>query len=159
MNPIDYITTHPLFIRTMTDIEHEEADRIYCRHGLAHGLDVARIAWIRVLTEHLPFSRDVVYAAGLLHDIGRLEEKKIGLSHDRAGVALAEQVLRDTPFLPEEKTMILNAVRFHRSADAGHDEFSLLICQADKASRNCFLCAAADTCYWEKDKRNMFIKD
>ena len=159
MNPIDYITTHPLFIRTMKDIEQEEADRIYCRHGLSHGLDVARIAWIRVLTEHLSFSRDVVYAAGLLHDIGRLEEKKIGLSHDRAGVALAEQVLQDTPFLPEEKAMILNAVRYHRSADAGHDDFSLLICQADKASRNCFLCEAADTCYWDKSKRNMFIKD
>ncbi len=158
MNHIDYITSHPLFIRTMSEIEQAEADRIYCRHGLSHGLDVARIAYIRVLTEHLPYSRDVVYAAGLLHDIGRLEEKRIGISHDRAGAALAEEVLKDTPFLPVEKTMILNAVRFHRSADAGHDDFSQLIYQADKASRNCFLCAASDSCYWEKEKRNMFIK-
>ena len=88
-----------------------------------------------------------------------LEEILIDARVDGAGVALAERVLQDTPFLPEEKAMILNAVRFHRSADAGHDEFSLLICQADKASRNCFLCAASDTCYWEKDKRNMYIKD
>ena len=157
MNLIDYITTHPLFIKTMSEIEQAEADRIYCRHGLSHGLDVARIAYIRVRTQHLPYTKDVIYAAGLLHDIGRLEEKKIGISHDRAGAALAEQVLQDTPFMPEEKELILNAVRFHRSADAGHDDFSLLIYQADKASRNCFLCAAADSCYWEKEKRNMFI--
>ncbi len=159
MNAIDHITGHPEFIRIMKEIEIEEADRIYCRHGLAHGLDVARIAYIRVLQEKLEFSKELVYAAGLLHDIGRLDEKRIGMSHERAGVDMAARILADSPFSEEEREMILNAVRYHRSSDAGHDAFSLLICQADKASRNCFLCAAADTCYWEDEKRNTHITD
>ena len=30
--------------------------------------------------------------------------------------------------------------------------------EADKQSRNCFLCSAASECYWSDDKKNMKIE-
>ena len=46
-----------------------EKERIFCRHGMEHLLDVARIAYITNLEEGLGIEKDVIYAAGLLHDV------------------------------------------------------------------------------------------
>ncbi len=43
----------------------------YCRHGLEHLLDVARISYIQVLEDGLDYDENVLYAAALLHDIGK----------------------------------------------------------------------------------------
>lgn len=37
------------FQQVQREIREDEADRIYCRHELEHGLDVCRIAWIMYL--------------------------------------------------------------------------------------------------------------
>ena len=65
------IAESELFTRCLAGIEAAEADRVFCRHGLPHLLDVARIAWILNLERGCGLHRDVVYAAALLHDIGK----------------------------------------------------------------------------------------
>ena len=41
----------------------------------------------------------MIYAAGLLHDIGRYEQMKKGTPHHLAGARLAERILTDCDFL------------------------------------------------------------
>ena len=73
MERIAAIAESELFTRCLAGIEAAEVDRVFCRHGLPHLLDVARIAWILNLERGCGLRRDVVYAAALLHDIGKPE--------------------------------------------------------------------------------------
>ena len=83
------------FNRLLDEIEALEADRIYCRHGLEHLLDVARISYIQVLEDGLDYDKNILYAAALLHDIGRAAEYRDAGSHDEAGAVIAAGILRD----------------------------------------------------------------
>lgn len=51
MERIDKVMNHPVFRDTMEKIEQAEIDRFFCRHGLNHALDVARIFYILLLEE------------------------------------------------------------------------------------------------------------
>ena len=59
---IEQIMAHPLYIESMAGIQDAERDRIFCRHGLEHCLDVARILYIIVLEQHLDYDKEVIYA-------------------------------------------------------------------------------------------------
>ena len=72
MPRIDYICANGLFRRHLGNIAQLESGRIFCRHGIDHLLDVARIMWIKNLEEQLEFDREVIYATALLHDIGKM---------------------------------------------------------------------------------------
>ena len=71
MKNIDRIINHPLFIMSMKKIHDYEIDRVFCCHGIEHSLDVARVAYITNLEQNLGFQKEMIYAAALLHDIGR----------------------------------------------------------------------------------------
>ena len=43
---------------------------------MEHFLDVARLMYIYNLEDQAGFSKEMIYAAGLLHDIGRYEQMK-----------------------------------------------------------------------------------
>ena len=58
------------------NIEKKERNRFFCRHGMEHLIAVARIAYIISLEEESGISKDIIYAASLLHDIGRAEERE-----------------------------------------------------------------------------------
>ena len=49
MERVEAIRNNPLFRASMERIERAEAEREFCRHGMSHVLDVARIAWITAL--------------------------------------------------------------------------------------------------------------
>lgn len=51
MPRVDALVRHPRFARDLARLEELERDRPWCRHGLPHLLDVARIMWIAAL-EH-----------------------------------------------------------------------------------------------------------
>ena len=59
------------FNRLLDEIEALEADRIYCRHGLEHLLDVARISYIQVLEGGLDYDKNVLYGAPPRYRKGR----------------------------------------------------------------------------------------
>lgn len=161
MPRVDAILAHPLFRKQLSAIELAEADRKFCRHGLQHLLDVARVAWIRVLEQGVPDSRELVYAAALLHDIGRAAEYATGESHDEAGERIARRILgtldHGKRFSPDEVEAILDAVSGHRSNASSAAPLTAALRYADKASRACFACPARAACNWPDEKKNLEI--
>ena len=115
MRRIDNILSDEGFCSELDKIGHYEADRIYCRHDLNHLLDVARIAYIHALEENSGLDKELIYAAALLHDIGRAAQYESGIPHDRAGAAIAADILAVCGFNEEEAEVILYAVTGHRS--------------------------------------------
>ena len=60
-------------------------------------LDVARLMYIRSLEEGEIVNREVIYAAALLHDLGRGMQYREGIPHQEAGVLLARELLPRLP--------------------------------------------------------------
>ena len=158
MKRVQAVWEHPLYQQNLKDLTHLEADRVFCRHTPEHFLDVARLAYIFALERKLNCSRELIYCTALLHDIGRAEQYITGTPHDEAGVRIAETILSDLDFSSEEKEVILSAIEEHRSSGKETSILSQLIYEADKKSRNCFLCEAEPQCYWSPQKKNMTIQ-
>ena len=144
------------YITHIENIEKKERNRFFCRHGMEHLIAVARIAYIISLEEQSSISKDIIYAASLLHDIGRAEEYESGRSHNEAGAEKAEAILRECDYSDNEIKEITEAIRTH-----GHDGYpekaaplERLLCMADKLSRTCFNCPAHEECNWADDKKN-----
>jgi uncharacterized protein len=138
----------------MREIEKSELNRQFCKHGIEHSLDVARIAYIISLEQELDIDKDLIYAAALLHDIGRAVDNE---SHSEESVAIAEPILKDCGYSYTETALILAAVRLHRAYSADKKSLSGLIGSADKLSRQCWKCNAYSECYWQEDKKNNSI--
>ena len=158
MKRVQAVWEHPLYQQNLKDLTQLEADRVFCRHTPEHFLDVARLAYIFALERKLNCSRELIYCTALLHDIGRAEQYITGTPHDEAGVRIAETILSDLDFSSEEKEAILSAIEEHRSSGKETSILSQLIYEADKKSRNCFLCEAEPQCYWSPQKKNMTIQ-
>lgn len=163
MDKVNFIINDEAFVSELKKIESLEKDRIYCRHGMSHLMDVARIAYISSLERGLGIDREIIYAAALLHDIGRGCQYVTGEHHDIAGVRIAKDILSRSSFDEEEQALILEAVAKHRGYDSAQKEdagiISELIKTADNKSRLCFWCEAYDTCKWESDRKNHYILD
>lgn len=159
MPRVDAIWNHPLFQREYTAICNHEQTREFCCHDLAHLLDVARVAWIRCLEEDLPLSRELVYAAALLHDIGRARQYEEGIPHDIAGEQIAAEILGTVEpvnrFSSADCERILAAVGHHRRLDDDMPSLARVIAWADKASRPCYACSARAACNWPDEKKNL----
>lgn len=177
MERIDNICSHPLWLDSIHQITLLEKERVFCRHGVSHLLDVARIAWIENLESELQLPKDMVYAAALLHDIGRHRQYLDNIPHHEASAQIAADILPDAGFDDAEQTEILNAILMHRekdTADTGNigdsvkigyngiretqNDLAELIRRADKKSRMCALCPAIQSCNWDNEKKNMRIE-
>ncbi|OUO79708.1 hypothetical protein B5F53_07095 [Blautia sp. An249] len=162
MKRVNQIRKHPLYIKTAEALAVQERDREFCGHLLTHCLDVARIAYIWNLEEHLGYEKEWIYAAALLHDLGREMQNRTGLSHEQGSALLAEKILPDCGFDPEETRKIMDAILAHRSKakEESRTEGSLgrLLYLADKKSRNCFDCPAEPGCNWDSQKKNREIQ-
>ena len=159
MERIDKLIRHPLWREALDAIETAEADRTFCRHGLPHLLDVARLAYLENLERGLGLPKETVYAAALLHDIGRGLQYARGIPHHEGGVRLAEPILGDCGFSEAERAEILGAIGGHRATETAEDGgLPGLLYRADKASRTCWHCAAAEECNWAPEKKNNTLK-
>ncbi|MGN0151794.1 MAG: HD domain-containing protein [Wujia sp.] len=159
MDRIDRLLEHPIFRDCIDRIEEAEKNRSFCRHGLEHCLDVARISYIMAMEEQLHIDREVIYAAALLHDLGRCMEYEQNIPHHQAGVGVAEQILPDVGYTAEEQEDICRAISCHKVPAPEDDRGDLcyLLYRADKLSRNCFVCKAREACYWNEDVKNRSI--
>lgn len=224
MPRVDALMRHPRFACDLARLEELERDRPWCRHGLPHLLDVARIMWIAAL-EHgwaapmgcgprdvsadgcgtptaatavgapvsaagtatgargtcaaaaaacaggaaaPPFARDVVYAAALLHDMGRVVQYETGEPHHEAGQRYARELLGELAdpvrFTAAETEAIACAVGEHRSDGAGAAAspaaatLAGLLRASDKAARACWACPARATCAWPPEKMNETLR-
>ncbi len=151
MERVNRLLSSPGYRAHLEALQKYEEDRLFCRHHLDHFLDVARLCWIYLLEERgaQAYSRDLVYAAALLHDIGRwMEYEGLGC-HARGSAELAGPLLTEAGYSPEESRLITAAVLEHRQKEGA--EFSsplgYFLRKADKHSRLCFHCSARSSCY------------
>lgn len=146
MERVNLILNNPEFLDYLKKNEELEVNRIYCHHDIQHFLDVSRIAYAIDMEEKLDIDKEIVYAAGLLHDIGRWMEYEKGIDHAIASAELSLGILQKCGFSEEETEEILNAILEHREK-VHSSSLADLLYRADKLSRNCNMCKARSTCY------------
>lgn len=159
MSRIDAIIRHPVFLRHMEKNEAAEQGRVFCRHDMGHLLDVARIAMLLNLEEGLGLTKELLYGAALLHDIGRHEQYENGTPHEEAGAQIAPVILTDCGYDEKETHVITEAIRMHRNkAIAECADLNGILYRADKLSRPCFCCKAERDCNWKEEKKNKHLR-
>ena len=105
---INRILTHPSYIEYVSQNAEKEQDRVFCHHDMGHFLDVARLAEILNLTEAYGQDAELIYAAALLHDIGRHIQYETGEDHALVSARMAPAILKDCGFMQEEAEQIVS---------------------------------------------------
>ncbi len=159
MERIDAIVRDHLFRECLDKNRATEENREFCKHDMQHFVDVARITYILLLESDalvsfcqdnkldLQAAKEVVYAAGILHDIGRWHQYETGEDHWIIGAELAGEILERAGFSPQEIRIITRAIREHREQRLGMSLLGELLYRADNLSRACHQCSAKDKCY------------
>ncbi|WP_418791358.1 HD domain-containing protein [Phosphitispora sp. TUW77] len=136
-----------------------EKNRKFCKHTFQHMVDVARITYILLLETgdirsfmekndfNLYLAREIIYAAALLHDIGRWKEYAAGEDHAVTSAELAEELLQKAGFNEKEIDIITNGIREHRRLPLNKSLLGKYLHRADRLSRQCMSCEAAGECY------------
>lgn len=156
MERVNRILKNELFQKCYKKIEKCEKKREFCKHNMVHFMDVARIAYIYNLEEKLEIEKDIIYAAALLHDIGRFKQYEDKTPHEKASLKYAQAILQESGYSKEESHMILEAIAQHRNKEiAGEHSFAGIFYRADKASRACFACKSEAECNWKNEKKNL----
>lgn len=136
-----------------------EEGRRFCHHDMGHFLDVARLAMIFNLQQGLFVPEELIYAAALLHDIGRWKQYEDGTPHERASAHLAPEILSESGFTEEEAKQVVSAILNHRNAAVRQEQtLDGILYRADKMSRSCFCCAVQRECDWKGDKKNLILR-
>jgi len=151
MDLLYQLIQHPVVQQAQGEINRWEETRRYCRHGWEHAWAVARLAYMLYLEEteqREPWAREVLYAAGLLHDLGRAVEYATGEDHALVSARLARGILTDLGLPAELVARVCQAIAGHRQGEA--EGWARYLYLADKLSRPCGHCQAED-CY-KRDK-------
>lgn len=158
MERIQKILQHQLFQENLKKNEEAEEGRIFCCHTMSHFLDVARIARILNLEEQIGISNVWIYAAALLHDLGKHLQYTNQIPHEKASGEIASKILKECDFSKQEMEVIVDAVLSHRRQEV-MEERSLrgILYRADKLSRACYICQAKADCNWKEDKKNISL--
>ncbi|MCW2277068.1 HD domain-containing protein [Heliophilum fasciatum] len=186
------ILEHAFFQQCMEQNQRWEQERLYCRHDLAHVLDVARIAygmvleyvcglpakkpplesyeaWVDALqvgtakepkpAAELKYVKEIVYAAALLHDMGKWRQYATGEDHALVGGQLCQGVLADCGFTSAEIAVIAAAIEEHRHKGKRLSTRFLgrILALADFYSRRCFDCPSMEGCKWADRKAGQLI--
>lgn len=177
MSRVDAVFSHPDYIENLRKNEEAERDQEFCHHDMEHFLNVARLSYIFSMERGYEIPKEEIYAAALLHDIGKWRQYQEGIPHEEASAVIAEQILRDTGFSQAERERILYAIQNHRkplweqpetkaeinveinvkSKEKSEMRLAQILYDADKMSRNCFLCNAQELCDWDGEKKNQKI--
>ena len=129
------ILHNAVYAQTMETLRTLEQDRIFCRHGMAHCLDVARITMLLC------------------------PEYTDGIPHEEAAEPLARAILTECHTPPALQEQILRLIVCHRNAQKEDGSLAYLFSLADKRSRCCFACPAFDKCNWTAQRRNLTITE
>jgi uncharacterized protein len=160
MERIDAIVRDPMFQDSLARIRSHERDREFCKHTLQHFIDVARITYILALEsgqlqrfieearlEGPAAAKEVIYAAGILHDVARWREYETGENHAPLGAFMAGEILERTGFSPGEIRVITGAIHEHREQSQQMSLLGDLLFRADNLSRACHECSARERCH------------
>lgn len=159
MKRVELLINDTLYREYMQRNVEEEQGARFCHHDFRHHLDVARITYILVL-EHSDLNffikesalagklaaKEVIYAAGLLHDIGKWKEYTAGVDHASFGSRLAKEILPRAFFNQAESDIICKAIYEHRNISRDMSFLGERLHRADNLSRFCQECECRDTC-------------
>lgn len=145
------IMQHPKFIEYINLNKACEVERSFCRHDLQHAVDVARVAYIISLESKYDLSKEIIYAAALLHDIAKWKQYREKLDHAAEGAVLAREILEDLNCNKKDTEMILDAIRSHRIKGKGTSPLSIVLYAGDKSCRPCIDCSMVKECDWYTD--------
>ncbi len=154
---INLIIENHSFKYNLKKIEELEKQRRFCLHDMQHFLDVARIMYIISLENNFNIPKHIIYAAALLHDIGRAEEYENMTPHNIASMEIAGNILRQCNYDVKEIDDILEAINDHRNSKDKLNSLSYILYKCDKLSRNCAKCDATCDCKWPVEKKNLKI--
>ena len=157
LDKINKIINHKKFSKYMDLNREYEVERIFCHHDIVHLLDVSRIAYIMNLENHYGLEKQIIYACGLLHDIGRWKQYEEGSDHAEVSSELANGILTDCGFSPEDIYLIQRAIKYHRKKNHP-DLLSEIIYRADKLSRYCCDCKGKNQCKRFTDKMDFSLE-
>lgn len=148
MKRIELLLKEPLYQENMNLNAQEEQEARYCLHDFQHHLDVARIAYILVLENNdLNYfikenglsgklaAKELIYAAGLLHDIGKWKEQREGVDHASFGARVAREILPHAFFNTREIEIIGRAIYEHSNISTEMSFLGERIHRADNLSR------------------------
>lgn len=159
MARVNQLLDHEDYNRYIETINELEKERCFCKHGFEHGINVARIAYAYLLEKgNRDLSKEGVYAAALLHDIGRWVEYQTGEDHAEVSARLALPLLKECGFSSADIQVILVGIREHRRHY--EDDLSLLgeaLAIADDWARDCRYCSAQKQCYKFKPEMTQII--
>ncbi|NLB51409.1 MAG: HD domain-containing protein [Syntrophomonadaceae bacterium] len=158
MKRIQSLMNEPLYTEYVERNSRSEKERL-CPHNMSHHFDVARITYILILENNdLDYfikesklssrmaAKEVIYAAGLLHDIGKWAEYREGIDHSSYSAKLARGLLPRALFNYEEIEIISRAIDEHENQN---DEMSFLgekLYRAENLSRICSQCQHNTQC-------------
>ena len=158
MERVNRILKNPYYKECIDKIGDWEKNRIFCGHDTNHLLHVARIAMLINQEENLAIPKEQVYAAALLHDIGRFVQYECGEDHAVVSARMAPDILKAAGFMETEILEITQAILNHRNkAVAGEPNLRGILYRADKLSRDCYFCKAEPECDWSREKKNAGI--
>ncbi|MDD3269977.1 MAG: HD domain-containing protein [Syntrophomonadaceae bacterium] len=165
MKRVELLINDSFYKEYMRRNREEDLEPKFCQHDFQHHLDVARIAYILVL-EHNDLNyfvkenslsgklagKEVIYAAGFLHDIGKWQEYQTGIDHASFGAKLAREILPRAFFNANEVEIISRAVYEHRNISKDMTFLGERLHRADNLSRACAQCEYHAECPKYKNK-------
>ena len=157
LDKVNKILNNPLFKECLNKNVDTEKNRQFCKHDLSHFLDVARISYILVLENDINVDKETVYAAAILHDIGKWKQYSKQVPHEIASAEIAEQILKQCGYNEENIKVIINSILSHRIDKNADVNFNSILYKSDKISRNCFNCKSQELCIWSNVKKNFSI--
>jgi len=153
---IKAILEHEEFIKRNKLIDMYEVDRKFCLHNLQHFLDTSRLTYILVLENNqykklfpgrdIEEVKELVYAAGLLHDLGRVEQYLEGTDHALVSSKIAKDIMEDVGFAVENIEIVSQAIGEHREYSETNSSFGKKLYEGDKLTRQCQSCKVFDEC-------------
>ncbi len=150
MDRVNKILANPKFSDYLQSNSKAEESRIFCSHHFEHLVSTARLTWILLLEEDSPYiSREIAYAAGLLHDLGRWREYREGGDHALYSAEIAAPLLQKAGFSNTESKLIIKAIKQHGDSANNNrhkSPLSIALNRADKYSRFCFQCSTREQC-------------
>jgi uncharacterized protein len=157
---VNKIMSDPFFQECLAKTTHYEKERYFCKHGLDHSVNVARISYILALEKgklkqiglklkgiDSRLLKELIYAAGILHDVARWKEYEDGSDHALVGSTMALPILQKAGFNLDEINVICKAIEEHRGGERLRTPLGEVLWLADDYSRECLECQAKDKCY------------
>ncbi|MTV48509.1 HD domain-containing protein [Heliobacillus mobilis] len=102
-------------------------------------------------------TKEVIYSAALLHDMGKWKQYETGEDHAKVGAELCKPLLKDCGFNDMEIDLIAEAIRHHRKKERKMSPTFLgqILARADGYSRLCCRCEQTSECNWKKKQETL----